>query len=193
MHRRSNPNRSRWISPPQADLSKLVLSISLVLSTCASICLGFAQESPEPNPKTAIELGNRRELFVDKYLIESLDGLTLKLHEPLATEPMQQPANDMEYGTIIHDGTLYRMYTREGRGAKFDGDDKEVTRYCESTDGIHWTRPSLGIVELDGSKDNNVILKEAPFCHNFAPLLDENPNSEKSKRFKALAGTVKSG
>lgn len=193
MHRRSNPNRSRWIAPPLADLSKLLLSISLVLSTCASICSGFAQESPEPNPKTAIELGNRRELFVDKYLIEKLDGLTLKLHEPLATEPMQQPANDMEYGTIIHDGTLYRMYTREGRGAKFDGDDKEVTRYCESTDGIHWTRPSLGIVELDGSKDNNVILKEAPFCHNFAPLLDENPNSEKSKRFKALAGTVKSG
>ena len=157
------------------------------------MCLGFFQETLELKPSNAIEIGNRRELFIDKYLIESLEGLSLKLHEPKATEPMQQPANDMEYGTIIHDGNLYRMYTREGRGAKFDGDDKEVTRYCESTDGVRWIRPNLGIVELDGSKDNNVILKEAPFCHNFAPFLDENPNREENKRFKALAGTVKSG
>ena len=140
-----------------------------------------------------IEIANRRELFVDRFLIESIEGLSLKLHEPRPTEPMDQPANDMEYGTIIHDGALYRMYTREGRGAKFDGDDTEVTRYCESPDGIHWTKPELGLVELDGSKQNNVILKEAPFCHNFAPFLDENPNAPKESRFKALAGTIKSG
>lgn len=143
--------------------------------------------------QTPIELSNRRELFVDRFLIESLEGLSLKLHEPKATEAMAQPANDMEYGTIIHDGSVYRMYTREGRGAKFDGDQTEVTRYCESKDGIHWTKPELGMVELDGSKQNNVILKEAPFCHNFAPFLDENPNAPKESRFKALAGTIKSG
>jgi hypothetical protein len=184
MHPLFNPNISPWIAIVQTPRSKYALSMFLMLWISISTCLGFFQESLEPKLNKAIELGNRRELFVDKYLIESLDGLSLKLHEPMATEPMQQPANDMEYGTIIHDGTLYRMYTREGRGAKFDGDDKEVTRYCESTDGIHWTRPSLGIVELDGSKDNNVILKEAPFCHNFAPFLDENPKLEKANDSK---------
>ncbi|MFM8217055.1 MAG: hypothetical protein ACKN82_20770, partial [Pirellula sp.] len=140
-----------------------------------------------------IELANRRELFVDRFLIESIEGLSLKLHEPRPTAAMDQPANDMEYGTIIHDGALYRLYTREGRGAKFDGDDTEVTRYCESHDGVRWTKPELGLVELDGSKQNNVILKESPFCHNFAPFLDENPNAPKESRFKALAGTIKSG
>jgi len=153
----------------------------------------FGQDSLEAAQTTAIELSTRRELFVDKYLIENLEGLSHKLHEPRATEPMEQPANDMEYGTIIHDGSLYRMYTREGRGAKFDGDDKEVTRYCESKDGIHWTKPNLGLIEIDGSKDNNVLFKEAPYCHNFAPFLDENPTAASNSRFKALAGTVKSG
>lgn len=159
--------------------------------------LGFLSSIPDSlslcYSQVPIDLTNQRELFVDRFLIESLETLTLKLHEPKATEPMSQPANDMEYGTIIRDGSVFRMYTREGRGAKFDGDDKEVTRYCESNDGIHWTRPNLGLIKLDGSKDNNVILKEAPYCHNFAPFLDENPKVDRKSRFKALAGTVKSG
>lgn len=167
----------------------LTLLLPLALSLAASSNQLFSQQ-PAPEP---LQIGTRRELFVDRYLIDSLDGLTLKLHEPKPTEPMQTPANDMEYGTIVWDGELYRMYTREGRGAKFDGDVTEVTRYCESRDGIHWTKPSLGIVELDGSKDNNVILHEAPYCHNFAPFLDENPNVPADQKFKALAGTVKSG
>ena len=29
-----------------------------------------------------IDIGTRRELFVDRYLIERLDGARLKLHEP---------------------------------------------------------------------------------------------------------------
>ncbi len=74
---------------------------------------------------------------------------------------MTEPADNMEYGTVINDGDLFRLYTRDGRGAKFDGDVTEVTRYCESRDGIHWTKPKLGLIEIDGSKDNNVILHEA--------------------------------
>ena len=30
----------------------------------------------------SIHIGSRRELFVDDYLIDTLDGTTLKLHEP---------------------------------------------------------------------------------------------------------------
>ena len=44
---------------------------------------------------------------------------------------MTQPADNLEYGTIIKDGELFRLYTRHGRGARFDGDTTEVTRYCE--------------------------------------------------------------
>ena len=106
---------------------------------------------------------------------------------------MTEPADNLEYGTVIKDGDLFRLYTRDGRGAKFDGDATEVTRYCESRDGIHWTKPKLGLYEIDGSKENNVILHEPPFCHNFSPFLDTRPGVPADERFKALAGTVKSG
>lgn len=141
---------------------------------------------------TSIEIGSRRELFVDHFLIAQMIGTALKLHEPIPTAPMEKPANNLEYGTIIKDGPIYRLYTREARGSKFDGDTTEVTRYCESLDGIHWNRPNLGLFEIDGSRENNVILHEAPFCHNFSPFLDSRPGVPPGERFKALAGTVKS-
>ena len=168
---------------------RIVLQIIGLLLTL-TIVEAFAQQplfAEEP-----IELGSRRELFVDPFLIARLDNVSLKLHEPKLAPPMSEPADNLEYGTVIKDGDIYRLYTREARGSKFDGDQSEVTRYCESRDGIHWTKPMLGLVELDGSKDNNVILHEAPFCHNFSPMLDARPGVPASERFKALAGTVKS-
>ena len=144
-----------------------------------------------PTGGNVLDISSRRELFVDRYLIDRLDNATLKLHEPQLAPAMTEPADNLEYGTVIKDGELFRLYTREGRGAKFDGDTPEVTRYCESRDGIHWTKPKLELFEIDGNKDNNVILHEAPFCHNFSPFLDRRPNVPPDERFKALAGTVK--
>ena len=151
-----------------------------------------AQESGSSEPIVR-EIGSRRELFVDRFLIDRLENATLKLHEPRLAPEMTEPADNMEYGTVIKDGDLFRLYTRDARGSKFDGDTTEVTRYCESRDGIHWTKPRLGLIEIDGSKDNNVILHEAPYCHNFSPFLDQRPGVPAEERFKALAGTVKTG
>ena len=59
--------------------------------------------------------------------------------------------------------------------------------YAESTDGVHWTRPELGIVEFDGSKKNNIILKGRG-THNFAPFKDTNPDCPPDARYKGLGG-----
>ena len=152
-----------------------------------SLCSSWAEE---PKPSLIREIGSRRELFVDRFLIEKLEGTQLKLHEPQLAPPMMEPADNLEYGTVIKDGDLFRLYTRDGQGAKFDGDSTEVTRYCESRDGIHWTKPKLGIVEIDGSQENNVILHERSVCHNFSPFLDSRPGVPADQRFKALAGTL---
>jgi hypothetical protein len=100
--------------------------------------------------------------------------------------------------TVIKDGDFYRAYYRvidEGpKGEKTDGTTAEHTCYAESKDGHEWTFPKPGIYEINGSRDNNIILSDIPpFTHNFSPFLDTNPGADRSERFKALAGTKSSG
>lgn len=143
----------------------------------------------------AISLGTKRELFVDEHLIASKRGMELKLHKPQAQEvalvcDAPWEGNTSGYFTLIQDGDRYRCYYR---GTHFDeklkkGAHEELTCYAESRDGITWTKPKLGLVEFQGSKENNIILVGAG-CHNFTPFLDTNPNCPPESRFKALAGT----
>ncbi len=81
------------------------------------------------------------------------------------------------------------MYYRGGpQGIREDGTNAEVTCYAESADGIHWIKPKLGLYEIAGSKENNVVLAGmAPSSHNFTPLLDTKPDVPREERYKALA------
>jgi len=61
----------------------------------------------EPTGANVLDIGSRRELFVDRYLIDRLDNATLKLHEPQLAPAMTEPADNLEYGTVIKDGDLF--------------------------------------------------------------------------------------
>ena len=144
-----------------------------------------------------IDIGDRRELFVDRSLIEKLDGAELKLHTPQLAPPAASPICGA-YMTVFMDGGRYRAYYRQYdpayRGEKHDGNAGEMTCYAESPDGIEWNQPELGICEVGGSRRNNAVLaNRPPFCHNFAPFLDANPQAAPAARYKALAGTHPKG
>jgi len=109
----------------------------------------------EPTGANVLDIGSQRELFVDRYLIDRLDNATLKLHEPQLAPAMTEPANNLEYGTVIKDGDLFRLYTREGRGAKFDGDTPEVTR--RNTNAVSsWSRREHRHTIHDGSRQRSL-------------------------------------
>ena len=152
-----------------------------------------------PKADTTIDLGARRELFVDRFLIQTLSGAVLKLHEPqpagiaLKFDAPWEGAH-CGYATVIQDGSLYRLYYRGLPVSGKDGSEDEVTCYAESRDGVRWTKPALGLFEIGGSRSNNVILHGcAPCSHNFSPFLDTRPGAPASERFKALAGIEASG
>jgi hypothetical protein len=140
-----------------------------------------------------IDIGSRRELFVDDFLIDTLRGTTLKLHEPVLAPPLTGDAVELEYGTVIKESDRFRLYTRARHNSTRDGDAGEYTRYFESTDGTHWTAPDLGLVEAPGTDWKNVILHDPPLCHNFSPMLDAKPGVPASERYKALAGVNDTG
>lgn len=147
----------------------------------------------------AVAIGARRELLVDRFLIDKLTTATLALERPRdegIVIPFDKPweGRFCGYATILRDGPLYRAYYRGLAAPRADGSDQEVTCYAESKDGITWIKPNLEIFEIDGSRANNVILaKMAPFSHNFCPMLDARAEVPRTQRFKALAGTRKSG
>lgn len=151
----------------------------------------LAPVSPAAEP---VDIGSRLELFVDDYLIGEVSGDVQR--ELLRPEPKEvvfvtdQPweGNTSGYYTLFRDGDLYRMIYR---GWQHDNlkkaAHKEVTCYAESTDGVHWTKPNLGLFSWQGSKENNIVWL-GPGTHNFTAFRDDNPDTPPESRYKAFGG-----
>lgn len=159
-------------------------------STFLGLASLFAAASPVP-------MENRRELFLDDFILDQLTGVEARLATPTpagAVFKFDQPWEGRFSGafvTVIKDGPLYRMYYR-GDDEKPAG-SSEVTCYAESDDGIHWRKPKLGLVDLNGSKDNNLILgPKNPHrsSHNFSMIKDDRPGVPAAERYKAVGGGV---
>lgn len=144
-----------------------------------------------------LPIGSRRELFVDRYLIERLTDARLQLHEPRDEGPVLRLDQPWEgplggYTTIIKDGEKFLAYYRGISKLGLDGSEHERTCLAESRDGRIWTKPMLGLFEFNGSTENNIVLANAaPVTHNFCPLLDTKPGVAAAVRFKAVGGTGK--
>ena len=101
-----------------------------------------------------LNIGSRRELFIDNLLIDRLDGASLKLQTPrpggvavrfgAAEGDVDSPLSG--YTTVLKDGDTYRLYYR-GRGyERTPRGFESLPCYAESSDGVHWTKPDLGLV-----------------------------------------------
>lgn len=147
-----------------------------------------------------IHIGGRRELFVDHFLIDTLSRTELRLQTPRdegVAIRFDKPWEGLFSGYVtimtLDDGRL-RAYYRGKAVANKDGSEEELTCCAESTDGRAWTKPELGIYEVMGSKQNNVVLMKAnQATHNFSPFLDQRPGVPLDEKFKALGGTMQGG
>ena len=172
-------------------------TFSLLLYSSLIYCLQ-AQTDLIHKPEI-LDIDSRLELFIDTFLIDELKNIEFVLNEPkdegavlFFDKPWEGPF--CGYATIIQDKAYMRMYYRGLPEAGQDGSTNETTCYAESKDGTNWTKPNVGIYEIDETQNNNVILaNEAPFSHNFSPFLDTKPGIPKAERYKAVAGTKKTG
>ncbi len=134
-----------------------------------------------------IDIGSRRELFIDDYLVDRfVGGAELRLHRPVQREVIfacDKPweGNWSGLPTYIQDGDTYRMYYTGGQWRR----GRTSICYAESRDGVHWTRPELGLVAFNGSKKNNIILPGKGIIA-FVPFKDTNPGCRPDQRFKAM-------
>lgn len=165
------------------------------LSTAASAAalLPLEVRGADPSSPGAVPIGSRRELFVDHHLIDRLEGTRLQMQVPQPREVVLEYGQPWEglysgYETILKDGDTFRFYYR-GMPIAEHSFDSEVTCVAESEDGVHWTKPSLGLYNVQGTTDNNVVLARSRGCHNLAPFVDTNPAANADQRYKAMGGT----
>ncbi len=161
---------------------------------------------------TAIEIGSRRELFLDDFLVANMNGVARKLHSPQLRDvaiKFDAPwdGSCSIYVTLFQDGDKFRMWYRGLPVAKpliglSDKDywdwilksavGKAVTCYAESSDGIHWTKPNLGLFESEatGSKENNIVMtsteKWPNVTDNFVVFKDTRPDCSADAKYKAI-------
>ena len=161
--------------------------ILLVSSVLVVICSISAAADP-------IDIGSRLELLVDHHLIDRLSNAELVLHRPTEREVvlvLDAPweGNNCFFFTVFQDGDLYRMYYRgrqlEWKNGKVEFPHEQVFCYAESKDGVRWVKPELGLVEFEGSKQNNIILSGLA-GDNFSPFKDTNPDCQPEAKYKGL-------
>ncbi|MBC8354602.1 MAG: hypothetical protein H8E66_21610 [Planctomycetes bacterium] len=136
----------------------------------------------------AMKIGSRRQLFVDRALIGSLRNASLVLHHPIKREIAITPEhpwerNGVSYMVTFKDGPTYRAWYRVD-AAGLTADRKSMTAYAESDDGIHWHKPKLGLIEFEGSKENNLVWNGN--IVNLAVFRDDNPSAKPNERYKAI-------
>jgi hypothetical protein len=102
-----------------------------------------------------LDIGNRRQVFIDRQFLASARDVELVVHPPCKTgertivpdRPWER--NDVGcYSTVIKVGDTYHMWYASHPGFC----------YARSKDGIKWEKPSLGLAEFEGSRDNNIVL-----------------------------------
>ncbi len=161
-----------------------------------AVCLFiFTAGLPAADP---VNIGTRRELFVDDFLIDELRNARQILHHPTPRDIAiihDQPweGNTCFYHTVFRDGDIYRMYYRGSHHPPGISASHQTVCYAESKDGMQWTKPELGLIEFDGSKKNNIIWDDVIGSHNFVPFRDGNPDCKPEARYKAIGGGKREG
>ncbi len=151
-----------------------------------------------------VNVGSGLELFVDEHLVESMDGgASLQLHQPVRREIVFKTdapweGNAVAYQSVFKDGDIYRLYyhgvhyRHSGEPAQARDDHPWNLCYAESTDGIHWTRPELGLFEFNGSRANNIIITKDSVAEiggcpaHTAVFKDANPDCPEDARYKVI-------
>lgn len=101
------------------------------------------------------------------------------------------------YVTFFYDEDIsaFRMYygaiaRREKEYLDYDDFNTPELYYCyaESSDGLHWTKPALGIKEYNGSYDNNIVADPSMVTtqDNFTVYKDPNPDCPPDERYKMI-------
>ena len=115
--------------------------------------------------------------FSSRLRLQLVPGKTPNIGNPIVLRRGEAGSPDHHqarfYGTVLNvDGELRMWYLGEGGVGPVHGGLRLC--YAVSRDGVEWEKPKLGLVEFNGSTENNVVdllggrrgITEAPIIHD---------------------------
>jgi len=138
----------------------------LSLAALCTATVAQAQSSPATCHDKPLDIGSNRQVFIDGRFLSRTHNVTLRTHAPVKTREKtidhDQPwevGGIGPYSNVIKEGDTYRMWYQVMASVQWHVDrEAGAICYAESKDGIHWEKPNLGLVEFNGSTDNNIVL-----------------------------------
>jgi len=185
------------------QMIKQTMAIVILTATMCA-CAGLrAADSPGQSPVI-----RDRFLVLDSRIIETAENAKLTLgktvkskHNPLMAEdkPWEKRFDNL-YANVIYDQEdkiykcWYSPFIVDNSATGMSLDQRRKTRYrpprgremaicyAVSKDGVKWEKPELGLVEFEGSKQNNILWRGPHGAGVMKDLRDPDP----ARRYKAF-------
>ena len=162
-----------------------------------------------------LDVGGDVQLFCDDFLltrgtaasrdypvnIRFTPGNAVKDPAPVMLPGRDAPweTGGIYWVTVLHDGGRFRCWYNTGRTAQRDPRyphqrparepgmvSQMMVAYAESDDGVNWRKPALGLVEMDGSTANNVVLRGDIDRYAEGACVFVDPTAPPAERYKML-------
>jgi hypothetical protein len=172
--------------------------VSLSLVACSWFAGVAAAQTTRPDFGSGpLDIGDRRQVFIDGRFLARRRNVELCVHPPRKTgEWVIRPEHPWEKGgvgpfsSVLRDGPVYHMWyqvmdTRQWSEAKEAG----CICYARSADGIHWEKPDLGLTEYAGSRKNNIVVGHGAAGFNIGQdgvMVFLDPTAPPDQRFRMV-------
>ena len=131
----------------------------------------------------------QRQLFLDDHVVDRMEGLRRVMHQPVKRGPVLKAEHDWEgryIGVfspplwISEEGVFKQVYE-----CRYDTPGQRH-RYAlaVSRDGLHWEKPSLGLVKFNGSDANNLF--PTPDNRRLVHVVFDPDDPDPQQRYKGL-------
>ncbi len=133
----------------------------------------------------------RHVLFLDMLEVAEIENLKQQVTTAVRSEanpmnlngpPGSPDAGVAGYATVLPEDGKFRMW--------YNGESDTPGRdwvicYAESKDGIHWTKPELGLVKHQGSTKNNLLFP-TEYGTNTPLVIKDESESDPARRYKMV-------
>ena len=117
-----------------------------------------------------IDVSDQKQLILGDRFIADSANIEITMNSPIKLGPVVKTDKPWEefrltsYFTCVQDGDVAKMYYSSFWKDQWNFQPNERVWfdhayycYAESKDGINWTKPNLGIVDFEGSTNNNIV------------------------------------